>query len=88
MKKHFLAASAMALSWMVAQAGAQTVPGPEAPALARQVCVTCHGPGGRTDSGQFPSLSGQSEAYLLAQLKAYRDHSRANLKLSQFHRFD
>ena len=37
MKKHFLAASAMALSWMVAQAGAQTVPGPEAPALARQV---------------------------------------------------
>ncbi len=84
MKKHFLAAGAMALSWMVAQAGAQTVPGTEAPALARQVCVTCHGPGGRTDSGQFPSLAGQSEAYLLAQLKAYRDHSRANLNAQRF----
>jgi len=84
MKKHFLTAGAMALSLMWAQAGAQTVPGPEAPALARQVCVTCHGPGGRTDSGQFPSLAGQSEAYLLAQLKAYRDHSRANLNAQRF----
>jgi len=74
----------MALSLMWAQASAQTVPGPEAPALARQVCVTCHGPGGRTDSGQFPSLAGQSEAYLLAQLKAYRDHGRANLNAQRF----
>jgi mono/diheme cytochrome c family protein len=56
MKKHFLAAGAMALSWMVAQAGVQTVPGHEAPALARQVCVTCHGPGGRKPAPQLELL--------------------------------
>lgn len=84
MKKHFLSLGLMACSWFGFTAAAQSVPGPDAPALARQVCVTCHGPGGRTDSGQFPSLAGQSEAYLLAQLKAYRDHSRANLNAQRF----
>ena len=87
MQKHFLATCVLAVFQMLAPASAQTAQtaqGPEAPALARQVCVTCHGPGGRTDSGQFPSLAGQSEAYLLAQLKAYRDHSRANLNAQRF----
>lgn len=84
MKKHFLAAGVLAMSCWGGLAGAQSVPAPQAPALASQVCVTCHGPGGRTDSGQFPSLAGQSESYLLGQLKAYRDHSRANLNAQRF----
>lgn len=84
MRTQFLITGLMALSLMVGPVAAQPSSGPEAPALARQVCVTCHGPGGRTDSGQFPSLTGQSEAYLLAQLKAYRDHSRANLNAQRF----
>lgn len=46
--------------------------------LASQTCALCHGPDGNSISAQFPKLAGQSAAYLEAQLKAFRAHTRAD----------
>ena len=46
--------------------------------LVTQVCATCHGPGGRSTSPTVPNLAAQSQPYLEAQLKAFRDQSRAD----------
>ena len=42
------------------------------------VCSSCHGPQGRSVSPTFPRLAGQQKDYLEAQLKAFRDHTRAD----------
>jgi cytochrome c553 len=42
------------------------------------VCSSCHGAEGRSVSPTFPRLAGQQEEYLAVQLKAFRDHSRAD----------
>lgn len=45
---------------------------------AIHVCSSCHGPGGRSVSSTFPRLAGQQKDYLVAQLRAFRDHTRAD----------
>jgi cytochrome c553 len=47
-------------------------------ATASQVCASCHGPQGNSISPAFPKLAGQQKEYLEAQLKAFRDHTRAD----------
>ena len=42
------------------------------------MCSSCHGITGVSISPTFPRLAGQQEAYLEAQLKAFRDHTRAD----------
>jgi cytochrome c553 len=42
------------------------------------VCTSCHGFEGRSISPTFPRLAGQQQDYLEAQLKAFRDHTRAD----------
>jgi cytochrome c553 len=42
------------------------------------VCSSCHGPGGRSDNSTFPRLAGQQKEYLVMQLKAFRDKTRAD----------
>ena len=42
------------------------------------VCSSCHGMDGRSVSPTFPNLAGQPAQYLTTQLKAFRDHSRAD----------
>jgi cytochrome c553 len=42
------------------------------------VCSSCHGSEGRSISPTFPRLAGQQKAYLAVQLKAFRDHTRAD----------
>lgn len=42
------------------------------------VCQNCHGPDGNSISATFPRLNGQQEEYLVAQLKAFRDRTRAD----------
>jgi cytochrome c553 len=42
------------------------------------VCSSCHGPGGNSISSTFPRLAGQQKDYLIAQLTAFRDHTRAD----------
>jgi cytochrome c553 len=39
-------------------------------------CVSCHGPGAQGVPGVTPPLVGQTQAYLLRQLTAYRDNDR------------
>ncbi len=51
---------------------------PAAAKLAADVCASCHGPGGHSVSPAFPRLAGQNAAYLEAQLKAFRDRTRAD----------
>jgi cytochrome c553 len=42
------------------------------------MCSSCHGPEGRSISPTFPRLAGQQKEYLSVQLKAFRDHTRAD----------
>jgi cytochrome c553 len=42
------------------------------------VCSSCHGFGGRSVSPTFPRLAGQRSEYIETQLKAFRDHARAD----------
>jgi cytochrome c553 len=42
------------------------------------VCSSCHGFGGRSISPTFPRLAGQQKDYLIAQLKSFRDKTRAD----------
>ena len=42
------------------------------------VCSSCHGLTGRSESPTFPRLAGQQKDYLVVQLKAFRDHTRAD----------
>lgn len=42
------------------------------------VCSSCHGLGGRSVSPTFPRLAGQQHDYVVAQLEAFRDHTRAD----------
>lgn len=49
-----------------------------APDLVTRVCSTCHGLHGVSISPTFPNLAGQQPVYLETQLKAFRDHSRAD----------
>jgi len=48
------------------------------PDLVTRECSTCHGARGVSVSPMFPHLAGQPAQYLEAQLKAFRDHSRAD----------
>ena len=42
------------------------------------VCSSCHGLDGRSTSPTFPRLAGQQHDYIVAQLTAFRDHTRAD----------
>ncbi|PMS14592.1 cytochrome c4 [Trinickia dabaoshanensis] len=44
--------------------------------LATQLCVACHGIHGDSKSPMFPKLNAQSQDYLVAQLKGFRQHVR------------
>ena len=44
--------------------------------LATQVCSSCHGPGGNSKSPTFPRLAGQQQAYIVAQIKSFKDGKR------------
>jgi len=39
-------------------------------------CAACHGADGNSTIAQYPKLAGQTAAYLIAQLKAFRDGQR------------
>ena len=39
-------------------------------------CAGCHGPAGVSNNPLWPNLAGQKEAYLVKQLKAFRDGER------------
>lgn len=41
-----------------------------------ETCFFCHGPHGQSGNGQYPALSGQPEAYIEAQLRAFASEQR------------
>ena len=43
-----------------------------------QVCSSCHGLAGRSENPTFPILAAQQHDYLVVQLKAFRDKTRAD----------
>jgi cytochrome c553 len=45
---------------------------------ALQVCSNCHGVQGISVSPNFPNLAGQSQPYLVEQLKSFRSHGRSD----------
>lgn len=46
------------------------------------VCGACHGPTGNSANPEWPNLAGQSPAYILAQLKAFKSGERKNPVMS------
>ena len=46
------------------------------------VCAGCHGPKGISMIPTYPNLAGQKEAYLSAQIKAFRDGVRVNATMN------
>lgn len=41
-------------------------------------CAGCHGPSGISSNPMWPNLAGQKEGYLVKQMKAFRDGTRAD----------
>jgi cytochrome c553 len=39
-------------------------------------CVACHGPGGNSETPEWPKLAGLSEGYIVSQLRAYQKAER------------
>ena len=62
----------LALTGAFAQAQTAAVP-PKA-----EVCVACHGPGGRSVQPLFPVLAGQTARYMVLQLRDYQEGRRTN----------
>jgi cytochrome c553 len=61
-----------------------TIPRPaDTMAQRMQACTACHGAQGRaTADGYFPRIAGKPEAYLYAQLLAFRDGRRRNAAMA------
>ncbi len=64
-------------------AGGVSLAGDAAAGKARaQTCVGCHGAAGVSNNPLWPNLAGQKEAYLVKQLKAFRDGTRQDPMMS------
>ncbi len=53
-------------------------PNVAATTIAQQVCSDCHGVTGNSVSPNFPNLAAQTSPYLIAQLKGFKSHNRAD----------
>jgi len=51
---------------------------------ASVTCGACHGPDGNSVTPDWPSLAGQHSAYIVRQLRAYRDKERPDPGMQQF----
>ncbi|MHA6846945.1 c-type cytochrome [Ralstonia syzygii] len=52
--------------------------------LAAQLCSSCHGVHGKSESPMFPRLDAQVPNYLDAQLKGFRNHARGETDAQSF----
>src|SRR6201987_1126589 len=70
------------VAFVIAGCGGTGPPGSgsEDPTVAGtlHVCSSCHGTDGRSISPTFPRLAGQQKDYIVAQLQAFRDKTRAD----------
>ncbi|PLW82415.1 cytochrome c4 [Kineobactrum sediminis] len=49
-----------------------------------QVCVACHGEGGKSTNPLWPNLAGQNAGYLARQITAFREGERKNPAMAPF----
>src|SRR5438105_736610 len=52
--------------------------------IATQVCAACHGADGNSASPSYPSLAGQSAAYISTQLSYFKSGARKNPIMAGF----
>ena len=65
------------LAWVLLSATGLVLAGDAAAGKAKSsACAACHGAEGISNNDLWPSLAGQKEAYLVKQMKAFRDGSR------------
>ena len=73
-----IVSAAMYLGGAVSGAAEAPAAGDSPLGRAVQTCGTCHGTNGRSVSPTFPNLAAQTAPYLEAQLKAFKDQTRAD----------
>ena len=78
MKPVFILFASLVSAGLVTQAIAAERTGAE----IAQTCVMCHGENGLSTMPGTPSLAGQSEIYLVNQLKHFRDGQRQHEQMS------
>ncbi|MEE8342596.1 MAG: c-type cytochrome [Gammaproteobacteria bacterium] len=65
------------LAWVLLSATGLVLAGDAAAGKAKSAaCAACHGAEGISSNGLWPNLAGQKEAYMVKQMKAFRDGSR------------
>ena len=80
MKKVVVAATASVLlvSANISMAGGDAAAGKTKAAA----CASCHGANGISPNPLWPNLAGQKDAYLVKQMKAFRDGARSDPMMS------
>lgn len=64
--------------------GAGPAPAADPEPAKSQACTACHGPGGRSQDPNIPSLAGQPRQFIETQLVMYREGNRKNPAMSPF----
>jgi len=75
MKQAFQAAFVAAFLFLAAPAARADA---EAGKKKAAACVTCHGPEGNSQSGEYPILAGQTARYIYLELKDFKEGRRSN----------
>jgi cytochrome c553 len=70
--------SAVIVSVAVAASGVAVAADAAAGKAKAATCAGCHGAAGISNNPLWPNLAGQKEAYLVKQMKAFRDGTRAD----------
>ena len=62
---------------LLLSSGAMALEGNAAAGKAKSaLCAACHGPAGISNNPLWPNLAGQKEAYLVKQIKAFKNGER------------
>jgi cytochrome c553 len=64
--------------WMLGAAFAQAAGDPAAGKAKSNVCAACHGADGNSVNPQWPTLAGQLPAYIVTQLRNFKQGQRQN----------
>lgn len=70
--------SAVLVSMALVASGAALAGDAAAGKAKSATCAGCHGAAGISNNPLWPNLAGQKEAYLVKQMKAFRDGTRAD----------
>lgn len=82
MKHTLMLLSAVSLACATATVGAAG--DPAAGEQKAQICASCHGADGNSESGQFPMLAGQYPSYIVKALEDYQSGARKDPVMAGF----